>query len=180
MREVACASKKAIGAEGHNIRVVSVDGKFRLEYGWSLRAFPFGVVIVLLVTMLSVFVFISPDPEGYPEGIWVYLVFISFGIVLPWLLFIEVFGTRTILSGEGIRAESWWRGSRFLNWQEIQNVHYSSLSQCIVLKGERGKIRIHPWVSNMDRFLETLNEMMPEERIQKNLAGIVKMLRLEA
>lgn len=150
-----------------------------LEYDGGLKAFPLGAVTVLLITMLSVFVFIDPDPEGYPEGVWVFLTFMFLGIVLPWLMFIEAFWTRAILNGDGIRAESLWRGSRFLRWQEIGKVYYSSFSACIVLKGERGKIRVNPWMSNTDRLLATLDEMVPGERIQKSLEMFVKHLRLE-
>lgn len=150
-----------------------------LEYDRGMRAFPLGAVTVLLVTMLSVQIFIHPDPEGYPEGAWIFLVFILIGILLPWLLFIEVFGTRAVLNGDGIRAESWWRGTRFLRWHEIGKVYYSSISACIVLKGERGKIRINPWMSNIGRLLAVVNEMVPEERIQKSLEVFVRHLRLE-
>jgi len=150
-----------------------------LEYDAGLKAFPLGAVTVLFVTMLSVFLFIDPEPEGYPEGIWIFSVFIFLGVVLPWLLFIEFYGTRAILDGNGIRAESRWRGVRYITWQDVQRVYYSSFSQCIVVKGERVKIRIHPWMSNIYRLLATLNEMMPKERIHKDLEVMVRHLRLE-
>jgi hypothetical protein len=150
-----------------------------LEYDRGLRALPLGAVMVLLVTMLSVLVFIHPDPEGYPEGVWIFLVFIFIGIVLPWLLFIEVFGTRAVLNGDGIRAESWWRGTRFLSWHEIKEVYYSSCSGCVILKGGQRKIRINPWMSSIHQLLTSLNEMVPEERIQKSLEVFVRHLRLE-
>jgi len=151
----------------------------KLEYGKGLKAFPLGAVTLVLVMMLSILVFIEPEPEGYPDGIWIFFGFIFIGIVLPWLFFVEVFGTRAILNEDGIRVESWWRGVRFLRWQEIEKAYYSSHSQCIVMKGERVKIRIHPWMSDVYRLLTTLNEMMPEERIQKNLEVFIRHLRLE-
>jgi len=150
-----------------------------LEYGRELKVFPLLAVAIMLVMMLSVLVFINPDPEGYPEGAWMFLVSILIFIVLPWLLFIEFYGTRAILDGEGIRTESLWRGAKYMTWREVEKAYYSSFSQLIVVKGERVKIRIHPWMSNIHRLLTTLNEMIPADRIHKNLEVMVRHLRLE-
>ena len=129
--------------------------------------------------MTLVAISFDPEPVGNPDGLWIYagLLFLSAG--LAWIFYIMVIDTNVRADNEGIHYHSLLVPERSIEWSEIKAIRYSSFSQCIVVKGERVKIRIHPWMSNIYRLLTTLNEMVPEERIQKNMELLVKHLRLE-
>lgn len=145
---------------------MSEEGVIKLEYGWGLKAGPVIGQMILLILMLLVSVFTAPDPVGYPDGVWLYIGLMAIMAGLPWLIFIEAQGTRAVLGEDGIRFESWWSGRKSLKWREVQKVYYSSLSQCIVLKGERCRIRLEPLLANSGRFWQILNEQVPGEKIQ--------------
>lgn len=104
----------------------------------------------------------------YREGESDYWVWFIIGLIFAALsggALLECFVARLVVTGEGIKSVSPWRGKRFLRWDEIESIRYSNSSQTYVITGtSRKKIRV---LQGLDRFGLLIGEFrrkIPQER----------------
>jgi len=138
-----------------------------LEYGPFLKAFPIAVSIIWLVLLLWIRFTINPTPESSQGAPIVLAEFLFFVVVLPWIFFLEVFGTRAIVSPEGLQSQSIWRGTRFLKWRDVETIHHNSWLDVFVVKGHGTKITLDDGMRGLPLFAEALHSRLPPEKWAK-------------
>jgi len=138
-----------------------------LQYGPFHKAFPIAVLLAWLVLFLSIMVFINPPPAGPEGGPLLLAEFVFLAIVLPWMLFIEFFGTRVTVNPEGLQMQSVWLGKRFLKWKDAEAVYYSSWRPGFVVKGHGLEIVLNDGLRELALFAEVAHAQLPPQEWAK-------------
>ena len=135
-----------------------------LSYGRGMKAFPFVVLIFWLVLFLWIRLAYDLSPADSRSGPYVLAVFYFLGIILPWIMFLETFGTRIVLSKEGIQMHSLWRGTRFIGWEDVESIRESSWGRAFIVKGHGGKLTLNPTLAGTAIFAEAVNNRVPPKK----------------
>jgi len=135
-----------------------------LSYGRGMKAFPFVVVIFWLVLFLWIGLAYDLSPADSRSGPYALAGFYFLGIILPWIMFLETFGTRIVLSHAGLQGHSVWRGTRFIGWEDIESIRESSWGRALIVKGHDGKLNLNLTLAGTAIFAEAVNSRVPPEK----------------
>jgi hypothetical protein len=138
-----------------------------LQHGPFLRAFPIVIVVVWLVLFLCIRIMTDPPPASSEVGPFVLTVFVFLAIFLPWIVFLEAFGTQVVLSPESIQMHSFWRGTRPMRWEDVESIHYSLWRSGFVVKGHGRKFTLYDDLRGLALFAEAINGRVRPEKWAK-------------
>ena len=147
-----------------------------LRYGRGLKAFPIVGLIVWLVLFLWIKLAINPSPADSRSGPFVLAVFYFLAIILPWIVFLEAFGTRVVLSWEDIQMHSFWRGTRLIRWEDVESIRQDSWGQAFIVKGHGRRLTLDLTMDGITIFAEAVNQRVPSERwasVSAQLRGLL-------
>ncbi|HYT00762.1 MAG TPA: hypothetical protein VEO20_08875 [Thermoplasmata archaeon] len=134
-----------------------------MAYGWAWKGFVVGVAlawsVLFLVTSRGL-----QNLSGWIPSNFAIVGIIIVALVLPlWATAVEFFGAEYQLTPGGIRKHSPWTRNFFVRWDEIRSVKYVPTGQYTVIRTEKGKIRIHDWISGKGQLFEALRQGLPSE-----------------
>src|SRR5262245_34221458 len=148
--------------------------KKTFRYGTTARlfgitvglGFPFAVVVLMIVF----------PPEDFEIVATLGCLGLS---MLPFLVFWETNRFRVVLSDSGLKCRSPWRGTRSLNWNEIDRLTISSLSKSFVFHANDGyKFRVPVWVNGVRMLLKECERHLPKVALEEAHAHFVNVRKL--
>ena len=79
---------------------------------------------------------------------------------------------------DGLESRSAWRGSRFLAWDDIQEVRYSTMNSWFVFRATNGdKIRVSGFVAGLKSLLALVEQRLSAATLKKARTGYDKLGR---
>jgi hypothetical protein len=141
----------------HRVRQSAIkeedSGRYVIEYGGAIRKFALGCAIGLGALFVGIAIF-------YQSSLALTLIFSMIGLYLILILplFIEAYGTRFIVTKEGISKQSPWSKNFFARWDEMREIKYNRQSGGYVIKTMTGKLRLDPFLSGLPRLLLDANK----------------------
>ncbi len=145
---------RATSLRQHNTQSTRADWERSIQYGSFLKAFPIAVLLIWYVLFLSIAVFIHPSPPEPSEAPILFAGFMLIVVGLTTLVFIEAYGTEGKTSKEGFEIRTWWRGRRFVAWEEVQKISYSNWLPGFVVETRGKKIRVSDQMDGITYFAE--------------------------
>ncbi len=139
--------------------VVEEDGTLRFRYSWLFRGFAFfsGIVLPLGVIVLIFFVPIKNLNDLLGAAV---LFGLFFGLGIP--LWREASRFALVVSEEGLDCQSPWRSRKFIAWNEVESISFSTMNLWFIIKAKDGrKFRVHVFVSGVSVFLEKCEWHLP-------------------
>ncbi len=135
-----------------------------LRYGPGLKAFPIVILVAWLVLFGSIRLAVDPSPARPGDRLFVLVTFVIPAIVLPWIVFLEAFGTRVGLGREGIQIQSIWRGVRLIRWEDVESIYYSSWLPGFVVKGHGTRLTLNEGLGDIGLFAEAVSAWVPPDK----------------
>src|SRR5205085_3092438 len=116
-------------------------------FRWFAIVTSFG--IPLAITILLLF---NP-PKNDRDVYAVFGLYIGFALLTLPLLW-EAVRFMLVLSSEGITCQSPWRGTRFIPWNEVEEISYRSTHSLFLIHADDGyKFRVPIFVGGLSQFL---------------------------
>jgi hypothetical protein len=133
-------------------------------FRWFAYLTTFGIPLGL--TALVVFI----PPRGV-EVWYVVGVYAGFAaLTLP--LFWEASRYYLLVTAEGIVCRSAWRGTRFVRWDDLRDVSFSTTNAWFVFHARDGKkIRVHMFVTGLNDLLRLVELRVPADRLRNAKPG---------
>jgi hypothetical protein len=132
--------------------------------GFALFA---GFGVPLAITLL-VILYPPKDRGDFLAVLGLYGLFFGLSAPLLW----EGMRYALTVSPQGLDCRSPWRGGRFLTWDEVQDISYSTLSSWFIIRARDGwKFRAPILVPGLARFLEQCERYLPPAALRKAEAG---------
>ena len=130
------------------------SNRYIIEYGGAMRKFCFGCAIALGVFFTGVAIFY------YQSSLTQTQIFLMVGLYLILIvpMFIEAYGTRFIVTKEGIFKQSPWSRDFFARWDEMREIKYSKQSGGYVIKTVKGNLKFEPFLSGLSRLILDANK----------------------
>lgn len=135
-----------------------------LHFGPGLKAFPIAMIVVWIVLLLWIKLVTDPPPASPGDRLYVLAVLILFVVILPWIMFLEAFGTRVVLSQEGIQMDSFWRGTRLMRWEDVESIHFSLWKWGFIVKSHDDKLVLRNELHGLALFAEAVDARLPREK----------------
>jgi len=136
---------------------------YLLDYG-RLAIFPMGAMVFFLV----LFVLLTGAPNaGTPEDKpYAYGLF-ALVLVLTWPLFLEFIGTYVVITETGIKKRSLYRGTRSLNWSELDlvGVWKTSYGPSFTFAGSGKTLSIGIWMSGSRQVLDSIDKFCNPQKV---------------
>lgn len=132
----------------------------KLEYGRVMKLIPFAFITFFLILMLFIKLFISPPPADSTEGPWVFSGLIIFFIILPWIMFAEIFSTYIILTSEGIEKHTLTGRNKSIQWNEIGSISVGFKGESIVFNTQSIKLEVSTRMTGLDILEQTIEEKL--------------------
>lgn len=147
------------GADEHTL-LFRHNAVFRWFAYLSTIGIPLG--LTALVTLIP--------PRG--EEVW-YVVGIYAGFALLTLpLFWEAIRYYVLVGPEGIVCRSAWRGTRFIAWDDLREVSFSTANAWFIFRARDGTtIRVHMFVSGLSDLLRLVELRVPADRMRNAKPG---------
>jgi hypothetical protein len=138
-----------------------------LRYGVALRTIALALALTLpLIMVYCVWAFLWRNQNMLNLA---GMSFLACSIIAGlWL--IEVTRVQVVLTEEGIRAFSPWRGSVTLKWLDVESVRYSALNSWFILRGAGQTVRVSKYLSGVGAFVEIVRRKVAAERWVSALA----------
>jgi hypothetical protein len=136
---------------------------YLLDYG-RLAIFPMGAMVFFLV----VFVLLAGAPNAgtaedrpYAYGLFALV------LVLTWPLFLEFIGTYVVITETGIKKRSLYRGTRLLNWSELDlvGVWKTSYGPSFIFAGSGKTLSIGIWMSGSRQVLDSIDKFCNPQKV---------------
>ena len=145
-----------------------------LEYPIGISILAIGSMLVFLVIFIyGLAVAGSVPPE---ERAFVVTTFLILVIILPWILYLEAGGTYIVLTQDGIKKRSYYTGKRYIKWDEIQSVSFSSMGQQFTVKSGNSKITAHLYLCGISDFASQIRDRLRPEVWEKARGQIETMV----
>jgi hypothetical protein len=140
-------------------------GEFVLRYSPVIKWSCMGLIIFasLGLTFLLLKNPITDDGD-FIAVISMFVALALFGLYF----YIEFFTVKILVSENGIRGTSGWRGKREYSWSDIDEITYSAMSMWFKVSAkDKAPLRIHAYISGIDTFQKYYTENMPEKKWSK-------------
>ncbi|MFY9606950.1 MAG: hypothetical protein WAS24_09535 [Thermoplasmata archaeon] len=131
----------------------------------GVSAFFLGFILILVLAMIA-----YPSHKGEPwseyEQLLYFTAYLVFGVVLPWLVYVEVSLPRALVTERGIWNLSGINRPFLTEWAEIERVkrsRYPTNERWYLIRGPHGATRIGSG-KGMAFFALKLGEKVPKER----------------
>lgn len=151
-----------------------------LEYPIGLSILAIGSMLVFLVIFIYGLAVAGPVPPE--ERAFVITTFVILGIILPWIIYLEAGGTYIVLTQDGIKKRSYYTGKRYIKWDEIRSVSFSSTGQQFTVKSDYSKITAHLYLGGISDFARQIRDRLrPEiwEEAREQIETMVGKARIE-
>lgn len=144
-------------------------GTLVFSHGLLVRGLAVVLAFGVPLGITAVVVLLPPDdPVAYWPIFGLYGLFLLVGATLLW----EAMRYALTASSQGLDCRSPWRGGRFLTWDEIQEVSYSTLSSWFVIQAKDSwKFRVSILVPGLSQFLEQCERYLPPSALRKAETG---------
>ena len=143
-------------------------GEIALQHGGLLRGL--GLFFSVVPAAIVVLAFVT---QAKGEDIYAILGLLVFMTILDSLLLLEAFRARLVISSEGVRQESPWRGRHYLRWNEIVEMQYSEMNHWFLLLGTDGrKIRASTYLNGIIALIRAVRVHLPKVRYENAYRGI--------
>ena len=161
-----------------------IDESGKLSRNAMLLEYPIGISILAIVAMLfflAVFVYgvLVAEPVPPEERAAVVTVSLIVVIVLPWVLYLEAGGTYIVLTEDGIRKRSYYTGKRYIRWDEIRSVSFSSIAQQFALHSDDSKITAHLYLNGISDLAKQIQDRLRPE-IWEKAKDLVEALAMKS
>lgn len=137
-----------------------------------------GVTLVMVLgvplgfTILVWFVPLLRSEVPYLLGL--YLPLIGLSLALYW----ESHRFYLLLTPDGVKCRSPWRGRRFFSWSDVESVSFSSINSWFVVRAAAGgKMRVHSYVAGVAEFLRIIELRMPAQAFRDARPGYARLGR---
>ncbi|HKA07894.1 MAG TPA: PH domain-containing protein [Gemmataceae bacterium] len=145
-----------------------------LRYNVLFRWFAYAVVFGIPAG-LTVAVYLHPpraEERWYVLGL--YLLFAALTLPLVW----EASRYYLLVSPAGLEARSAWRGTRFLAWDDIDGLSYSSINSWFVFSAASGeRLRVSAYIGGLKNLLALAESRLPVSAIKAARTGYAKLGR---
>ncbi len=140
----------------------TTDGGYVLRYSETIKWSCMGLVIFGTVG-LTYLIFKHPIKD---EGDLIAIISMYSALALFGAYFyIEFFTVKILISENGIKGASGWRGAREYSWGEINKITYSPTSMWFKISSEEiPPLRIHALITGVEIFQKYYIENLPEEK----------------
>jgi hypothetical protein len=129
---------------------------------------------VPLGVTVRVFVF-PPQDEG---DVYAILGVQALFIGLSWPLLWDALGFVLLVTPEGLRCRSPWRGSRFVPWDDVRAVSYSARKSCFLIQAHDGYcFRVPVITARLDHFLQRCEEELHPDLLEAAWEGYARVGR---
>lgn len=134
-----------------------------LTYGRPARLYPLGLAVAFL--SMAVVMFVGRAVNNYPPLVEPKYEIATFATMLflislmPWLVFIQAFGVRHIVTTQGIFKRSPWSRPFFASWDQIKDVTRSYWLDAYMIRTSAGTIIVRSTLEN----ISYLEEMMAKK-----------------
>lgn len=145
-----------------------------LEYPIGISILAIGSMLVFLVIFIYGLAVAGPVPPE--ERAFVVTTFLILAIILPWILYLEAGGTYIVLTQDGIKKRSYYTGKRYIKWDEIQSVSFSSMGQQFTVKSGNSKITAHLYLCGISDFARQIRDRLRPEVWEKARGQIETMV----
>jgi hypothetical protein len=130
-----------------------------LTYGRPARLYPLGLAVAFL--SMAVVMLVGREVNNYPPLVEPKYEMATYAAMLflisltPWLVFIQAFGVRHVVTTQGIFKRSPWSRPLFASWDQIKDVSRSYWLDAYVLHTSEGTIIVRSTLENMS-YLEDM------------------------
>jgi hypothetical protein len=150
-------------APGSKHYVFRYNALFR--WGVYLAAFVLPVGLTVLVNLYR----LSNEARWYVFGLYVCVAVLTLPLV--W----EASRFYVCVTPEGLECRSAWRGTRFIAWDDLYEVRYSSINSWFIFRGTSGeKIRVTGFVAGLPALLGFVEMRLPATALKNARAGYEK------
>lgn len=144
--------------------------RYNVLFRWFAYAVAFGIPAGLTVA-----VYLHPpraEERWYVLGL--YLLFAALTLPLVW----EASRYYLLVSPAGLEARSAWRGTRFLAWDDIDGLSYSSINSWFVFSAASGeRLRVSAYIGGLKNLLALAESRLPVSAIKAARTGYAKLGR---
>jgi len=130
-----------------------------LTYGRPARLYPLGLAVAFL--SMAVVMLVGREVNNYPPLVEPKYEMATFAAMLflislmPWLVFIQAFGVKHVVTTQGIFKRSPWSRPLFASWDQIKAVSRSYWLDAYVLHTSEGTIIVRSTLENIS-YLEDM------------------------
>jgi Bacterial PH domain len=144
--------------------------RYNLLFRWFAYAIAFGIPAGLTVAVY----FHPPRAEVRWYVLGLYLLFAALTLPLVW----EASRYYLLVTPAGLEARSAWRGTRFLAWDDIDGLSYSSVNSWFVFSATNGdRLRVSAYVGGLKNLLALAETRLPITAIKAARTGYAKLGR---
>jgi len=145
-----------------------------LRYNALFRGFTYLAAIGIPVGLTAVLYFHPPRGIQRWYVLSLYLGIAAVTMPLVW----EASRYYLFVNPDGLEGRSPWWGSRFLAWDDIQEVRYSTMNSCFVFRATNGdKIGVSGFVGGLKSLLALVEQRLPPTALKKARTGYEKLGR---
>ena len=133
-----------------------------LTYGRGGRIYPFALAGFFL--SMTGFMLIAKIVNDFPPFVEHQYETITFALMLflfsllPWLVFVQAFGVRHLVTTQGIFRRSPWQKPMYVTWDQIERISRSFWLDAYVLRASTGTVRVRSTLQNVS-YLEEMMAM---------------------
>jgi hypothetical protein len=145
------------------------DGSLRFRYNLLFRGttFVFAFVVPLAFAVLLLIIPVKSD-----EDFWATIGMSAFVIGTGFLFRRESSRFALIVSPAGLDCRSPWFSSKFIAWQDVEEVSFSSINQWFVIRAIDGRrFRVHRFVDGLPVFLDLCEKNLSADRLRRARVG---------
>ena len=144
--------------------------RYNLLFRWFAYAVAFGIPVGLTIALY----FHPPRAAERWYVLGLYLLFAALTLPLVW----EASRYYLLVTTNGLEARSAWRGTRFLAWDDIDGLSYSSINSWFVFSATNGeRLRVSAYVSGLNNLLALVETRLPAVAIKSARTGYTKLGR---
>jgi hypothetical protein len=127
------------------------------RYSATLRIFAMAMTIGCPLAVTAAVFFLPRKEDDTWPILGTYALFAGLSLPLWW----ETSRFSLTLLPAGFVCQSPWRGRRFMLWNELEEVRFSSMNMWFIAVGRGEKIRISCFVTGISQFLDRCEQYIP-------------------
>jgi hypothetical protein len=140
-------------------------------FRWFTIVTAFGIPLGITILLL----FNPPKNDG--EIYAVFGLYVGFALLTLPLLW-EAVRFMLVLSSEGITCQSPWRGTRFIPWQDIEEITFQSTNSMFIIHAEDGYVfRLLTLIPGLSQFLAKCEQHLPITALNPARDGYARLQR---
>jgi hypothetical protein len=140
-------------------------------FRWFTIVMAFGVPLAITILLLF------KPPQNEREVYAVFGLYVGFALLTLPLLW-EAVRFMLVLSSEGITCKSPWRGTRFIPWQDVEEITFHGTNSMFMIHAQDGyRFRVVTFVPGLTQFLAKCEQHLPITALNPARDGYARLQR---